>query len=92
MKKKFLLASFVALIAGTLWSEKTMANQTEELAKENLEALVNGSINNRIYIPLLTCYCTFENEGAGSHSAYDCGTCQKVYCTGYSDPKECSPK
>ena len=35
MRKKVLLASFVALIAGTLWSEKPMVNQTNELAKEN---------------------------------------------------------
>ena len=91
MRKKVLLASFVALIAVTLWSETPMVNQTNELAKENLEALANGNASNRIYIPLLTCYCSFDNEGSGSKTAYDCGTCVKVYCTAYYDQKECSP-
>lgn len=90
MVKKSLLMSLVVLVAGTFFGQKLMANQTTELAKQNLNVLILNEP--RIEEFTVTCYCSFVSKGNGENTVYDCGTCNEVTCKGYSDSRECTRK
>lgn len=89
MVKKFFVMSFCSLMTIAVLGGNSSTDETGELAEQNLEALACGG-NGRAFIQKLICYCTFDGEGGGTKTAYDCGNCEKVHCVTYTDQSECA--
>lgn len=89
MVKKFFIMLFCSLMTVAVLGTNSSTDETREQAKQNLEALACGG-NSRAFVQILICYCTFDGEGSGSKTAYDCGNCEKVHCVACTDQSKCA--
>ena len=91
MVKKFFMVFFCSLMTLAVLGTNLSTDETSELAEQNLQAITCGG-NSRAFVQCLICYCTFDGEGSGSRTAYDCGNCEKVKCVACTDQSECAKR
>ena len=89
MVKKLFMMFFCSLMALAVLGMNSSKDETSELAEQNLQA-INSGRNSRAFVQILICYCTFDGEGSGSKTAYDCGNCEKVNCVTCTDQSKCA--